>query len=76
MATMKKLDHLSLGEKIAIDEKFYGPDHPKVALRLNNIAPWIERALRILLATYGPQNPTTKIPANNLCIPQTTHRRT
>ncbi len=59
---------------LAIDEKVYGPEHPTVATRANNIGQILkaqgdlagalrrtQRARRILHATYGPDNPSTRI---------------
>ena len=55
---------------LAIDEKSYGPDHPNVAIRLNNLArllqatnrlaeaePLMRRALAIDEKSYGPDHP-------------------
>jgi hypothetical protein len=55
---------------LAITEAAYGPDHPDVATRLNNLAlilqdlgqlaeawPLAERALAITEAAYGPDHP-------------------
>ncbi len=66
---------------LAIDEKVYGPDHPKVGIRASNIGQvlkaqgdlagalqYTRRALLILQATYGPDNPATKISSRNLTI--------
>jgi len=57
---------------LAIFEASYGPDHPSVAIRLNNIAtllyntnrlaeaePLMRRALAIFEASYGPDHPET-----------------
>ncbi len=64
---------------LAIDEASYGPDHPKVALRLNNLAellqcsnrlaeaePLFRRALAIDEASYGPNHPRVAVDLNNL----------
>ena len=62
-----------------IDERIYGPDHPQVAIDANNIGQileakgdaegalsYIQRALRILEKSYGPNHPTTKQAAAGL----------
>ena len=62
-----------------IDERSYGPDHPNVAIRLNNLArllqdtnrlaeaePLIRRALAIFEASLGADHPSTGIVRNNL----------
>jgi tetratricopeptide (TPR) repeat protein len=64
---------------LAIDEARYGPDHPTVAIRLNNLAqllkatnrldeaePMMRRALRIFEASYAPDHPYTNGVRNNL----------
>jgi tetratricopeptide (TPR) repeat protein len=64
---------------LAITEAAYGPHHPTVATRLNNLAgalrdlgqpsearPLYERALAIDEATYGPHHPTVTIVRRNL----------
>ena len=64
---------------LAIDEKSYGPDHPDVAIRLNNLAqllqatnrlaeaePLMRRALAIDEKSYGPDHPNVAIRLNNL----------
>ncbi len=64
---------------LAIDEASYGPDHPVVAIRLNNLAgllhdfnrlveaePLFHRALAIDEASYGPDNPDVARDLNNL----------
>jgi tetratricopeptide (TPR) repeat protein len=64
---------------LRITEATYGPDHPTVATRLNNLAgalrdlgkpdqaqPLFERALRITEATYGPDHPHTATIQRNL----------
>src|SRR4029077_20579792 len=65
----------------AIDEKSYGPEHPNVALRLNNLAqllqdtnrleevePMIRRALAIDEKSYGPEHPNVARDLNNLAL--------
>ena len=73
---------------LAIDEASYGPDHPRVAIRLNNLAqllqttnrlgeaePLMRRALAIDEASYGPEHPRVAIDLNNLAqLLQTTNR--
>ena len=64
---------------LAIDEKSYGPEHPKVATNLNNLAqllkatnrpteaePLIRRALAIDEKSYGPEHPKVATDLNNL----------
>jgi tetratricopeptide (TPR) repeat protein len=64
---------------LAIDERLYGPDHPRVATRLNNLAsllqdsgrpaeaePLIRRALAIAERAYGPDHPRVAVRLNNL----------
>ena len=64
---------------LAIDEKRAGPDHPDVAIELNNLAqllqatnrlgeaePLYRRALAIDEASLGPDIPTSPIDLNNL----------
>lgn len=64
---------------LAIDEASYGPEHPEVAIRLNNLAsvlkatnrlaeaePLMRRALAIDEARYGPEHPEVAIRLNNL----------
>ena len=64
---------------LAIDEKSFGPEHPKVAIRLNNLAqllkatnrlaeaePLIRRALAIDEKSFGPEHPHVAIDLNNL----------
>ena len=59
---------------LAIDEASYGPDHPDVAIDLNNLAsllqatnrlgeaePLMRRALAIDEASYGPDHPNVAI---------------
>ena len=68
-----------LRRALAIDEASYGPDHPKVAIRLNNLAglleatnrlaeaePLFRRALAIDEASYGPDHPDVARDLNNL----------
>jgi len=64
---------------LAIAEKSYGPEHPDVAICLNNLAsllqdtnrlaeaePLMRRALAIAEKSYGPDHPTVAICLNNL----------
>ncbi len=64
---------------LQIDETSYGPDHPTVAIDLNNLAqllkdtnrlteaePLMRRALQIDETSYGPDHPTVAIDLNNL----------
>jgi tetratricopeptide (TPR) repeat protein/MinD-like ATPase involved in chromosome partitioning or flagellar assembly len=64
---------------LAIDEQSYGPDHPRVALRLNNLAqllkvtnrlaeaePMMRRSLAIAEQTYGPEDTAVATRLNNL----------
>jgi tetratricopeptide (TPR) repeat protein len=64
---------------LAIDEKRFGPDHPHVATRLNNLAqlllatnrlveaePLMRRALAIGEQSFGPDHPSVAIRLNNL----------
>ena len=64
---------------LAIDEKSYGPEHPRVATELNNLAqllqatnrlgeaePLMKRALAIDEKSYGPEHPNVAIDLNNL----------
>ncbi len=66
---------------LAIDEATYGPDHPDVANRLNNLAlilqdlglaqearPLAERALAITEAAYGPDHPEVATDLSNLAL--------
>ncbi len=66
-------------EEIAPNEKYYGPDHPNVAIRLNNLAqlladtnrlaeaePLMRRALAIFTASLGPDHQSTQTVARNL----------
>ena len=73
---------------LAIDETSYGPDHPNVAIRLNNLAqllqatnrlaeaePLMRRALAIDEKSYGPDHPDVAIDLNNLAqLLQATNR--
>ena len=64
---------------LAIGERSYGPDHPDVAIRLNNLAqlfqatnrmaeaePLMRRALAIDEKSYGPDHPDVATDLNNL----------
>ncbi len=64
---------------IKIDEATYGPDHPTVAIRVNNLGSVLqdlgdlqnarlcfERALRIFRQFLGDEHPSTKTVLNNL----------
>jgi tetratricopeptide (TPR) repeat protein len=64
---------------LAISEKSYGPDHPTVAIRLNNLAellratnglseaePLYRRALAIDEKSYGPDHPEVATDLNAL----------
>jgi tetratricopeptide (TPR) repeat protein len=64
---------------LAINEAAFAPDHPNVALSLNNLAflyaktnrsaeaePLYERALDIFTTSFGPDHPNTRTTANNL----------
>jgi tetratricopeptide (TPR) repeat protein len=64
---------------LAIDEASLGPDHPKVAIRLNNLGqllqatgrlaeaePLYRRALAIDEAAFGPDHPDVAIDLNSL----------
>ncbi|MCG8456839.1 MAG: tetratricopeptide repeat protein, partial [Holophagales bacterium] len=73
---------------LQIDEESYGPDHPRVAIRLNNLAqllkatnrlaeaePLMRRALQIGHESYGPDHPRVAIRLNNLAqLLQATNR--
>ena len=72
--TLEKLE-----EALAISEKFRGPEHPIIGIRLNNLAsvhesmgqydkalPLYTRALAISEKAHGPEHPTTGIRLNNL----------
>jgi len=63
---------------LAIDEARFGPDHPTVAIRLNNVAsllqatnrlaeaePLMRRAVVIGEASLGPDHPTVAIYLNS-----------
>jgi tetratricopeptide (TPR) repeat protein len=64
---------LLLRRALSIGEKSFGPDHPNVALRLNNLGlllcatkrmaeaePLLWRALAIHERSFGPDHPTTQ----------------
>ena len=64
---------------LAIDEKSFGPDHPTVAIRVNNLALLLQatnrlteaellyrRALAIDETSFGPEHPEVAIRLNNL----------
>ena len=66
---------------LAITEVAYGPEHPAVGARLNNLAgvlrdlgdlaaarPLVERALAIAEAAYGPEHPEVGTDLNNLAM--------
>ena len=66
---------------LAIDEKSFGPDHPNVAIGLNNLAlllqatnrlaeaePLMRRALAIDEKSFGPDHPDVAIDLNNLAM--------
>jgi nephrocystin-3 len=66
---------------LQIDEKIYGPDHPNVAIRLNNLAQLLQaknrlkeaellmkRALSIDEKYYGHDHPEIAISLNNLAL--------
>ena len=74
---------------LAIDEKSFGPDHPNVAISLNNLAQLLQghepacrgraalmrRALKIDEASFGPDHPDVAIDLNNLAqLLQATNR--
>ncbi|HWB14503.1 MAG TPA: tetratricopeptide repeat protein [Pirellulales bacterium] len=73
---------------LAIDEQCKGPDHPDVAIRLNNLAqlfqatnrlaeaePLMRRALAIDEKSYGPEHPSVARDLNNLAsLLQATNR--
>ena len=73
---------------LAIDEASFGPDHPNVAIDLNNLAqllqatnrlaeaePLMRRALAIDEASFGPDHPNVAIRLNNLAqLLQATNR--
>ncbi len=73
-------DALSVSEEaLKVAEDTFGPDHPKVAISLNNIAelhiingtydeiePLYKRALEINEKALGPDNPDVAISLNNL----------
>ncbi|MBI4490635.1 MAG: tetratricopeptide repeat protein, partial [Deltaproteobacteria bacterium] len=64
---------------LSIDEKSFGPEHPNVAIDLNNLAgllkdtnrlveaePLMRRALSIDEKSFGPEHPKVAIRLNNL----------
>lgn len=66
---------------LAIDERSHGPEHPNVAIRLNNLAellretnrlaeaePLCRRALAIDEQSYGPDHPEVARDLNNLAL--------
>ena len=66
---------------LAIDEKSFGPEHPKVAIRLNNLAmlfqdtnrlkeaePLMRHALAINEKSFGPEHPEVARCLNNLAL--------
>jgi tetratricopeptide (TPR) repeat protein len=66
---------------LAISEKSYGPEHPDVAIRVNNLAsllhvtnrlseaePLRRRALAIDEKSYGPEHPSVAIRLGNLAM--------
>jgi tetratricopeptide (TPR) repeat protein len=79
---------LLLRRALAIAEQSFGPEHPKVAIRLNNLAqllqatnrrkdaePLMRRALAIDEQSYGPAHPEVATDLNNLAqLLQATHR--
>jgi tetratricopeptide (TPR) repeat protein len=78
-----------LRRSLSIDEKSYGPEHPNVAIRLNNLAlllrdtnrreeaePLMRRALAIDEKSYGPEHPAVATRLSNLALLlQDTNRR-
>ncbi len=73
---------------VVLGEEYIGPDHPEVAVRLNNLAellritnrlaeaePLMRRALTIDEASYGPDHPEVATDLNNLAsLLQVTNR--
>ncbi len=70
-------------QALAVHEQLYGPDHPKVAVAVNNLAslyllqekyaeaaPLYARALPIYAATYGPSHPKTNTVRGDLAKAQ------
>ena len=70
-----------LRRALAIDEKSFGPEHPDVATRLNNLAlllratnrlaeaePLYRRALAIQEKSFGPDHPNVATGLNNLAV--------
>ncbi len=69
----------ALERALEIDEKVYGPDHPNVAIRVNNLGGVLEdlgdlagakksyeRALKIFQVRLGEEHPSTKTVRRNL----------
>jgi hypothetical protein len=63
---------------LAIDEQSFGPDHPKVAIRLKNLAqllqatnrlaeaePLMRRAVVVFFAALGTEHPSSRTVAGN-----------
>ncbi len=77
-----------LSRTLEIDETSFGPDHPTIAIRLNNLAallcaanrlseaePMYRRALKIDEASFGPNHTNVAIRLNNLAqLLQNTNR--
>jgi len=75
-------------QALTIDQNSYGPDHPEVAIRLNNLAlllqdtnrlaeaePLMRQALTIDQNSYGPDHPNVARDLNNLAqLLQATNR--
>jgi hypothetical protein len=73
---------------LAVSETSYGPDHPRVAVCLNNLAlllretnrpseaePFFQKALGIQERSYGPDHPTVATTLNNFALVlKDTHR--
>ena len=70
-----------LERTLAINERTYGPDHPEVAITLNNLGAAycglgdyakardvLKRALKIRKRAYGPEHPEVAITQNDLGI--------
>jgi serine/threonine-protein kinase len=75
-------------EALAIQEKKLGPDHPEVAMTLNNLGivygyggeldkaeTIFQRALRIREAALGPGHPDVAMTINNLALVRTAQKR-
>jgi tetratricopeptide (TPR) repeat protein len=73
---------------LEIDEKSYGPEHPRVAIDLNNLAglfyktnrmaeaePLYRRALAIHEKSFGPDHPAVATSLNNLANLLTRHEK-